>query len=415
MTAMTNIKSMLTKHTAGNKTNAESNTSKKDNLKKAIVAAEKKQATSEMIKDLAITQELENQMARDMAKEIDMEFNLGAETSSLTPSSVDIEGKTIPAGSENKEGKSKLVLELNRKQTAMQDIHLQMQQGAGLLDTLVKQSEHISDFLFKSEIELTRLQNIEAKYTKLCSASEVLAKEHRELKSKMEEKYKQVNLLEGQKHKTRDMLDKAQLEINRLAEQGNSQSAELHSQEIVLSKLRDENQSVEERNSILTHELAETRKQNKDLQVKLDDVQNELSTMEKSLCKANMKVDTLTRENEQTAVDILDIQARYTSLNDRHAETMSTLEEVRYELDSERGSFDEKLRLKDARIMKMERKIEVLTRQVSLTEQMIGDLGDDNAENLNDKLQKMKKAPCEKKQTASNVTNIKKAGASAAR
>jgi len=415
MTAMTNIKSMITKRTAGNKTKTGSNSPKKDNLKKAIVAAEKKQATSEMIKDLAITQELENQMARDMAKEIDMEFNLGFEKSSSNPLSVDIDGKTILGEGENKEGKSKLVLELNRKQSAMQDIYLQMQQGASLLDTLVKQSEHISDFLFKSEIELTRLQTVEAKYAKLCSASEVLAKEHRELKSKLEEKYKQVNLLEGQKHKTRDMLDKAQLEINRLTEQGNAQSAEIHSQEIILSKLRDENQSIEERNSILAHELAETRKQNKDLQVKLDDAQNDLSTMEKSLSKANMKVDTVTRENEQTAVDILDIQARYTSLNDRHAETMSTLEEVRYELDSERSSFDEKLRLKDARIMKMERKIEVLTRQVSLTEQMIGELGDDNAEDLNDKLQKMKTAPCKKQTVASNVTNIKQAEVSAAR
>lgn len=90
----------------------------------------------------------------------------------------------------------------------------------------------------------------------------------------------------------------------------------------------------------------------------------------------------------------MDIQARYASLNDKYAENVSLLEEVKYELDSERGSFDEKLRLKDARIMKMERKIEVLTRQVSLTEQMVTDINDDKSAKLSNKLKEMKQPYC---------------------
>ncbi len=44
--------------------------------------------------------------------------------------------------------------------------------------------------------------------------------------------------------------------------------------------------------------------------------------------------------------------------------------------------------------MKMERKIEVLTRQVSLTEQMVTDISDDKSAKLSNKLKEMKQPYC---------------------
>ena len=403
MTAMTNIKSIITKRSAKTQEINGSSSSKKNSLKDVIKAATVKQDASDKIEALAIAEEIESQMVQDIAKEIDIEFNLGLDKD---PNSIDLNGKTINSDLTNtlSEEKSERVLELHRKQTAMQDIHLQMQQGSAMLEMLVKKSETIADYLSKAEIELGRLEDVETKYTKLHSASEMLAKEHRELKSKLEEKYKQVNLLEGQKHKTRDMLDKAQLEINRLTEQSKAQAAEMHSQDIVLSKLKDENLNSSEKNNALSHELVELTKQNNDLQIKLDENQNQLVENEKALSKSNLKIDTLTRENEKTAIESLDIQARYTSLNGKYAETKSLLEEVKYELSSDRASFDEKLRLKDARIMKMERRIEVLTRQVSLTEQMVNNVGDEKTNELNKKLKEMKQPYCKASSTKSKAS-----------
>lgn len=406
MTAMTNIKEMITKRSATQQKNDGSKVSKKNALKAAIKAADKRLETSEKIEALAIAEELESQMTRDIAKEIDIEFNLNGSKDNKKPESVDLNGKPLTSNTlkSGVEEKSEHLLELQRKQDAMQYIHLQMQQGVTTLDALAKKSEQISNYLAKSEIELSRLEDVEKRYAKLHSASENLAKEHRELKAKMEEKYKQVNLLEGQKNKTRDMLDKAQLEINRLTEQSNAKSADMNSQDIMLSKLKDENLSIKEKNGLLAHEISELDKQNQDLQKTLDANQNELTDAEKQLSKANLKIDTLTRENEQTAIDSLDIQARYASLNEKYAESASLLEEVKYELDSERSSFDEKLRLKDARIMKMERKIEILTRQISITEQMVTEITDEKTSDLSAKLSEMKKPYCSNPATKSKAS-----------
>lgn len=148
------------------------------------------------------------------------------------------------------------------------------------------------------------------------------------------------------------------------------------------------------RRTIFLRIIAELNKLNDELQDKLKASHNELAESEKTISKSNLKIDTLTKENEQTAIDSLDIKARYTSLNDKYADAKSRLEEAKYELSSERASFDEKLRLKDARIMKMERKIEVLTRQVSLTEQMVTDITDDKTVKLSNKLKEMKQPYC---------------------
>ena len=197
MTAMTNIKSMISKRSSKNDSPVE----KKSSLKEVINAANLKQEASDKIEALAIAEDVEAQLALDIAKEIDIEFNLGFEDDTNMPDSIDLHGEAIaseikPIGTDEK---SERVLELQRKQVAMQDMHQQMQQGSSMLETLVKKSEQISDYLSKAEIELSRLEDVEVRYAKLHSASETLAKEHRELKSKLEEKYKQVNLLERAK------------------------------------------------------------------------------------------------------------------------------------------------------------------------------------------------------------------------
>lgn len=250
MTAMKSIKSMMTKRSSNSQQKSGSEVTKKNSLKDAITAASLKQDTADQIEALAIAEEIENQMARDIAREIDIEFNLGFDKDKLDSADDAEQSKIINTLTEEN---SERILELQRKQQDMQGIHQQVQQSSSMLETLVKQSEQMSNYLSKTEIEISRLEDVETRYTNLYSASELLAKEHRELKSKLEEKYKQVNLLEGQKHKNRDMLDKAQLEINRLVEENNSQTADMHSQEILVSKLRDENLSVIEKNNILTH------------------------------------------------------------------------------------------------------------------------------------------------------------------
>ena len=405
MTAMTNIKQMITKRSVkASKPNIE----KKNALKAALNAANQKQEVADKIEAIAISQDIESQMERDISREINIEFNLNFDDKDKTPNSVDLNGNAIPLSiGTNVDEKSENVLELQRKQDAMQSMHLEMQQGAATLEALAKKSEQLTEYLIKSEVELGRLEDIEKRYVNLHKASEALAKEHRELKLKLEEKYKQVNLLEGQKHKTRDILDKSQLEINRLSEQNKAQAADMNSQDIIIAKLKDENLNSTEQNGLFKHEIAELNKQNSNLQNKIELIQNEYGENEKLLSKANLKIDTLSRENEQTAIESLDIQARHASLNEKYAETASSLEEVKYELSSERSSFDEKLRLKDARIMKMERKIEVLTRQVSLTEQMVSEITDEKTSSLSNKLKEMKQPYCKNQKANGKTSKVK--------
>jgi len=126
MTAMTNIKEMITKRSAQQQKEYGTTVSKKNTLKVAIKAADKKLEASEKIEALAIAEELESQMARDIAKEIDIEFNLSDSKDDEKPVSVDLNGDSLglETASIDEEEKSEHVLELQRKQAAMQDIHL---------------------------------------------------------------------------------------------------------------------------------------------------------------------------------------------------------------------------------------------------------------------------------------------------
>ncbi len=405
MTTMTNIRSIMKKQS--NASHDQSN-EKHSSLKKVIQAADKKLEASKIIEAKAIAEEIQNRLEEDIAKEINIEFNSGLNKNTKPPVSVDINGKQI--GTSIKQNESTHILELHRKQIEIQDLHHEIQKNSSALEQLVNKSVNISDYLVKSEIELSRLEDVEKKYIKLQTASETLAKEYRELKLKLDEKYKQINILEGQKIKTRDILSKSQLEINSFNEQIKAQAAEMESQKVVLSKLKDENSNVIEKNKSLEHDLSNLLTFNNELKEKLKASHTEITNNEKSLSKSELKINTLTNENEQLSLDNQDIQTRYKSLSDHNAETISLLEEAQHELKSNNKSAEEKLRLKDARILKMERQLKVLTRQLSLTEQMATESQDAAKTNLDLKLHKNNKVQCKnnKYQTKAPVIEMPK-------
>ena len=71
---MTTIKSIITKNS---KTDQNFAKIKQNSLKKVIQAVSQKQEVSDKIEAIAIAEELQNQLEKDIAKEIDIEFNLG--------------------------------------------------------------------------------------------------------------------------------------------------------------------------------------------------------------------------------------------------------------------------------------------------------------------------------------------------
>ncbi|MEM9332074.1 MAG: hypothetical protein AAGA53_12155 [Pseudomonadota bacterium] len=323
------------------------------NLKDVMAAADRQLAISQELRLLDATGDLEDAIAQEITQEF------AKQEKKMTP----VAEKPVEVSFSDSQ--SQRILELHRRQQTVSDTKSQIESGAQLLKILIQRSEQMSEYLEKAEIEITELETIESKYATLRKASEKLANEFRELSSKNAENQKRVSLLEEQQKLDREEHSKTLKELNKVNEVKSSQAADIKKNKGIIAKLRDANLDLEERYKVSISETSECKRKIDSLQQKLMQTELEVSEAKKSFANQKIHVDSLTKDNELLAIDLADIQARYEKLNAKYSEAKVTAEDFEYKLKSEIVNSEERVQLKEARILQLEKAVEVLTKEAA--------------------------------------------------
>jgi len=256
----------------------------KTNLKEIMEAAERQLKVSQELRMNQTNVDLE----RAIADEINDEFaNEVSEQTKINPKEVAfVNSKETKSGPVK--ATSQRILELQRKQQSVNEAKNQIESGNQILVGLSKQSQLMTEYLEKVEAELAELENVEGKYKTLRTASEKLAHEFRQLKTKFVDSQRRVSLLEEQQKTDRETSERLQLELSRLNETNGSQQSEIKRHEGVIAKLQDAKLDLEERNKSLLSDKAQNVNKIKELQEKISD--NEIVISDNKKTFVNQKL-----------------------------------------------------------------------------------------------------------------------------
>ncbi|MDJ0613996.1 MAG: hypothetical protein QNJ29_09990 [Rhizobiaceae bacterium] len=380
MTGFENIKTFL----SGNNRNGEDltwpETGQDTSLKQAMAEVERKETLSEEIKQIALDYEdkdyLEDLTAEKLGEElssVDLDFE--KPISAFTPEAKSPEYKANLTAAMA----SKRVHELQRRQTSVEEMRDQLARTDMIIKALTKKSDQLFDYLSKAKVEISELEDTEKKYQSLHAESEKLKSEHKELQSKLEEKYDEVLQLESVKQKNRDSLEQAHIKINQMSEKLEEQSSEIQAIDAKYTKASDDQVAIKEKYDLLMVENDSFRQKNSDLGNKLAVIEQRFTEQEKAFSRTRLELSNTTAELEQSQLNANDIQDRYNKLSEEYSALKSSHDESLFDLEAEKRGSEEKVRLKNARIMKLERSIEVLNRQLAIAENLLGNAHYDSA------------------------------------
>lgn len=275
------------------------------------------------------------------------------------------------------EGDSARILELNSKLGISRDMQATIQQGAELLHGLAKRASQLSGYLEKSEVELARLESVEARSEKLKEAATNLSRKYHEMKTVMDEQRQQIALLEDHKAESRETIEKARSEVSRLLEEKMAFSSEITMLKAAKTKLESDKQGMLDK-------IEQANRSNEDLVAKLKTATRKVSELtdsnlhaDKELAKANSKLVEMDQSVERYQVDLADIRAKFENVNASYVATKTRLDETQFRVDSSRREFEEIIRLKDKRNAELDAQNQVLGRQVALNEDIIARLEGD--------------------------------------
>ncbi|MEM8649130.1 MAG: hypothetical protein AAGF54_01220 [Pseudomonadota bacterium] len=396
MSAMDTMKSLMKKSEMSDSLTSDDRELGRRGINSVIDAADKHVRLTDEIEEAALSSELEEAIVSQLAEDIEASLQESME-SEIDFTETVVEEKASKKAFVVNSKVSERILELKRKRSTITDMKKEIDESGRIMELLSSKSVQLSDYLSKTEHELGLLEEIEDKYDTLKQASEKLARDHRTLLAKLSEAQNQTQILQGQKIRDREALDEAQVTINRLTEQTHEQDSELQLRKIEMSKVKDKNLDVTEKYEVLVQDNNDLIAENRELKDRLSQLTEETANQEKSIAKMKMQYDALQKENQQTLIDMSDIQNRYTTLSSKFTETQSELEQAKYELASKVTSTEEKIRLKDVRILKLEKNIEVLTRKMSLAEDMLAEIGHDKSiADMKELIEKSKSKPQKK-------------------
>ncbi|MGI9352556.1 MAG: hypothetical protein ACR2O3_13410 [Rhizobiaceae bacterium] len=327
-------------------------------LRTAMDAAASQMKREEQIEAEALSQEIESAISLELAKEMPV-------LDSVEPNST--QKRLDDAISER-------LLCLQRKQGSVVEMRGHIKDGKLLLDRLSDKSEQLVDYLAKCEVEIAKLEDTENKYKKLSEASKKMAQEHRKLKSELADKNQQINMLEITKNNNRDKIEKVQAEIDSLGEQIKAQLSDIRTRDAAIVKLKSKSEEYEEKYALVVSENNEYVSIIKDLEDRSLLMSNQISEHEKVISRQSLRIDTQSNEISQYLLELQDVQNINSISNEKCNELKAELEETKYQLEAERTGFEEKIRLKNSRIKKLEQNLEVLTRQLSLSEDLSANL-----------------------------------------
>jgi len=353
-------------------------------LKDAIAKVNMEESLSSEVEQIEISAdvytELESLVAEKLQEELsesEHQFNTGEESQYLT---ADTESQTPKLNTSNlNQVASKRIKELQRRQTCVDEIRDQLADTDLAVQALAKKSDQLFDYFVKANIELDNLEQTERKYKALLAESEKLKLENDETRSKLEQKQGEIQSLEITKQKHWDSMTGAQLEISRLSEQLDERASEIQAVQADVIKSNNNHIAMNEKHDLLIVENQRIDQKNADLCAKLAESEQKKSEQEIILERNQQEISKLVAKCEQTQLKTDEAQDSYNKLNEKYVTLQTQHEERSFEFDATQRDSDEKIRLKTARIVKLERSIQVLNKQLAITERLLEDANYEDA------------------------------------
>ncbi len=359
--------------------------SKENQLKNAMNAADKRLSESKERQLEAEVEQMEEAIATQVQK------SMVEQESKITNSSANTQQLN------QDELKTERSLELRRKHQSLHEMRSQIQNSVSLLGDATRHSDSLLKYFAKVEIDLAHLEEIESKATKMRELFTCVSKKHVDMKLRISEQQKQIELLNTQKSQNRSTIAEAQTEFSRLIAELRSQAHDIEQRDVEIAKHKDDKSALKEKNNVLLDQNSVADADIESLKDKLGSHKLQIKEQDKLLSKNAQQIDALTSENEQGQLETKDLQTRFTNLNIEFVNLQMQFEESDHTYDSERKGFEEKQRHADARIAKLETKIGVLNKQLIKSEEKIAtlifDLEKAQSYRKNNKINANKRAP----------------------
>ncbi len=335
---------------------------KANNLKKAMNAASKQILESKERKMEAEVEQMEEEVAKHAQR-----YVVEQEANIVIPSA-----KTHQL--EQCDLKTERSLELRRKQQSLQELQSQIHDSVNLLSDATRHSDSLLKYFSKVEIDLSSLEEIESKASEMRELFRSVLQKHIDMKLRISEQQKQIELLSTQRSQNRITIVQAQTEFNRLTAELRSQANEIELRDIEIAKHKDDKSAIMDQNNVLVDQNSVAGTDIDSLNDKLNSHKLRIEEQDKLLSKNTQQIDALTDKNERGQVETKDLHTRYTNLNMKFLNLQVQLEEFDHVHDTERKDFEEKQRHAEVRIVKLETKIGVQNKQLLKSEEKIAAL-----------------------------------------
>lgn len=320
--------------------------------------AEIESAIQEQAQDLY----LDDQLAAELRESFETDACTGDNANHLVSADADAEAH------------SPRILELRHRQRSCREMRQLINKSLKTLTEIGEGTDTVLDYLLNSEPELAHFELLESQHAKLREMSIQLAERSIDLKARLANQEHEIEILEALKKRMRGIIERSKTEIARINEKREEQISSMAAREITINRLGQEKNLLREKN---LHLEARCKDAEAELENKYRDIEasrEKISMLQNQLKIHEKQTENLIEERDQFLQKARSIMTDYDELQRSHRETLSKLEESVHSEEALRKEYEEKLKIKDARILKLESSNGVLSNQVLISGEVIASL-----------------------------------------
>lgn len=281
-------------------------------------------------------------------------------------------GAKLKAPDQNTE--SERALCLRRKQQTLSEMTSHIRKSSELLSAVAKQSDQLAAYFTKSEVDLSHFELIEARSARAQQLIVAISARHKEMKLALVGQREQIDLLQALKNKNRDTIERALGEINRLNADVTNLQSDNKQQNFDIGKLTDDKNALIEKVDQLTALDSENKALLAETRQNLAAFQLQAKEQERLIAGQTGMIHSLTEERDSGLVEIKDLQTAQKNLLKKLTDAQVRIDEINHGSEIATKDFEQKLRHRDSRVLKLETENEVLNRQLIKTEERLADL-----------------------------------------
>lgn len=250
------------------------------------------------------------------------------------------------------------ILELKRKQQSCAEMRAKYNESFNILSGLTKHIDLVSTYLEKSEVDLAHLENIESKSVQLGTMTANLTNKCQEMQATIDEQNKQISLLEAAKASGRKSIGLLKSQYAHLIEENKTLASDLSTRQASLIRQQSDNQSMMERIDAQTRDINDFQSDINRSRELLTTATISIQQKDKEILELSSDLHDIKQRYERSVIDQSEIRSKYSELKSQNMEFKTELEEVTFELGAARTEFEEKLRLKEKRILELESRLD---------------------------------------------------------